>query len=251
MTDRELERLLLTTASGVRYPSTPDLTDRVLAGISALASRREVVFRPFLVPVPTVVLAALVLSVVLVLAVSPAGDAVARFFGVEGSKIERLPPAPPGVTATPLPTPEGLGATAKPVSLTEAAAAAGFAPGLPSGQGDPQGVYLIRYGTQAVVVLRYEDFDLWQAQLQQNASFGKLISPESVVQDVSVRGEPATWLTGGPHFVSYILPNGEGLRESLRTVDRNTLIWRTAKVFYRMETDLSLEEALHIAERLP
>ncbi|MPZ49717.1 MAG: hypothetical protein GEU75_10570 [Dehalococcoidia bacterium] len=251
MTDRELERLLQIAASDVRYPSAADLTDGVLARISAPASQHEVQRRAFLAPATAMLFAALVLSVVLVITASPAGDAIARFFGVEGSRVERLPPAPPGATATPFPNSEGLGANVQPMSLAEAAAAAGFAPGLPSGLGGPREVYLVQYGSQAVVVLRYDRFDLWQAQLQQNASFGKQVPPEGVIQEVSVRGEPATWLTGAPHFVSYILPSGQELRESARTVDKNTLIWRTARAFYRMETDLSLEEALRLAASLP
>ena len=36
-----------------------------------------------------------------------------------------------------------------------------------------------------------------------------------------------------------------------RTVSRDTLIWRTDFAFYRVETTLSLDEAIRIAETLP
>jgi hypothetical protein len=199
-------------------------------------------------PAVSLVLVGLLVSVTLALAISPAGEAIARFFGVEGSKVERLPE---GATTTPPTGGVDLGSTARLLTLTEAAAIAGFIPGLPSGEGEPREVYLVNYASQAVVVLRYERFDLWQAQLQQNAYFGKQVPRETLVREVSVRNVAATWLAGAPHFVSYILPGSLELRESIRTVDKNTLIWRTASAFYRMETDLSLDEALHIAEKLP
>jgi hypothetical protein len=39
--------------------------------------------------------------------------------------------------------------------------------------------------------------------------------------------------------------------ESFRQVDRSTLIWRTDAAFYRIETDLPMEDAIRIAETLP
>jgi hypothetical protein len=251
MTDQELERLLQVAASGTRYPATPDIADRVATRLAEASSAREAAFRPFALSFVSVVLAAVVLAVALALVASPVGHAVARLFGVEGSKIERLPRVPDATTATPLPAAGDLGASARPVSLAEAAAATGFQPGLPAGRALPREAYLVKYADQAVVVLRYEGFDVWQAQLQQDASFGKIVSPESIILDVRVRDEPAIWLSGGTHFVRYILPSGQAVRDSVRTVDKNTLIWRTSRCFYRLETELSLSEALSIAASLP
>jgi hypothetical protein len=39
--------------------------------------------------------------------------------------------------------------------------------------------------------------------------------------------------------------------ESDRVVERNTLVWRTDTFFYRIETNMSLEDTLRIAETLP
>jgi hypothetical protein len=253
MTDRDLEGLLLTAASSVRYPPSPDLSDRVLAKIVAADGRRTRKASRSLRAIPampavSLMLVGLLVTVLLSLAISPAGEAIARFFGVEGSKVERLPE---GATTTPPSGDAGLGPTARLVSLTEAAAMAGFAPGLPSGEGEPQEVHLVHYGSQTVIVLRYERFDLWQAQLQQNAYFAKQVPQQGTVREVSVRNVAATWLAGAPHFVSYVQPGGPELRQSIRTVNKNTLIWRTARAFYRLETDLPLEDALRIAEMLP
>jgi hypothetical protein len=253
MTDKDLERLLLTAASSVRYPPSPDFSDRVLAEIVGADTRRTREASRSLRAIPampavSLVLVGLLVTVLLASAISPAGEAIARLFGVEGSKVERLPE---GATTTPPTGDAGLGPTARLVTLPEAAAMAGFAPRLPSDEGEPQEVHLVHYGSQTVIVLRYPEFDLWQAQLQQNAYFAKQVPAQGVVREVRVRNVAATWLAGAPHFVSYVLPGGLELRESIRTVEMNTLIWRTASGFYRMETDLSLEEALRIAGTLP
>jgi hypothetical protein len=250
MTNEALDRLLRAAALGVRYPQTPHLSDRVLTQIAASDGERSRKASRFRItsPAASMVLGVLLLSVLLALAISPAGEAIARLFGVEGSRIERLPE---GATTSPPIGDAGLGPTARLLTLTEAAAIAGFPLGLPSGEGEPREVYVVNYASQAVVILRYERFDLWQAQLQQNAYFGKQVPRDTFVREVSVRNVAATWLAGAPHFVSYVLPGGSEVRESIRTVDKNTLIWRTSRAFYRMETDLSLEEALRIAERLP
>ena len=97
------------------------------------------------------------------LAVPSSRSAIASFFGVEGSKVERLPTPAPGETPTPLPAPTDLPSSARPASIEEAAAALGFDPALPSGAGDPQSVYLVDYSGEPVAILRYPDFDLWQA----------------------------------------------------------------------------------------
>jgi hypothetical protein len=38
---------------------------------------------------------------------------------------------------------------------------------------------------------------------------------------------------------------------SVRTVERSTLIWSSGPTFYRLETDLTEEEAVTLAESLP
>jgi hypothetical protein len=51
--------------------------------------------------------------------------------------------------------------------------------------------------------------------------------------------------------VEYVDENGVASQESSRMVERSTLIWRTDAALYRLETDLSLDDAVTIAETLP
>jgi hypothetical protein len=265
MIDQRLEALLARTAGAIEYPPTPDLSARVLGNLSAHPSPpaagplsplgrglgRGVAFWPAL----GLTLLAAVLVLVAALAISPTRDAIARFFGVEGSKIEFLPTPLPGETATPFPTAvQSLTPDLRSVpgvELDRLPELAGFTAALPAVPEQRIETNLLFYGRDAVVVHAYPDFDLWQSRIEGFASFGKQVRPEGTVENVEVGSVPGRWLTGAEHVVSYTDRNGAHIPASQRIVDRNTLIWRTDAFFYRIETDLSLEEALRIAKTLP
>ena len=154
-----------------------------------------------------VLIAALALAAAL--AVEPSREAIARLFGVQGSKIEVLPA---GAFPTPVPTialRDGGPATPRPLSalvssgVAEAvplgvlAAETGFAPALPQGFGSPEQAYVVRYGQDRVAALEYATFEVWQARLEGDASFGKVMPPEGILEQVRVGGQPAYWLSGG------------------------------------------------------
>ncbi|MGE0686970.1 MAG: hypothetical protein AB7P33_09515, partial [Dehalococcoidia bacterium] len=192
------------------------------------------------------------------LAVEPSREAIARFFGVKGSTIEVVPE---GAIPTPLPSPTfapggglvrevPLSQVATPTPLGSIAAAAGFDALLPAGQGAPLRSFVVSLGSDRVVLLQFETFDLWEARLEQEASFGKGITAGSVSEELTVGGEPAYWLSGSPHYVQYIDSRGVRIEASLRVVERSTLIWRTDAAFYRIETSLPRDEAVRIASTL-
>ena len=66
-----------------------------------------------------------------------------------------------------------------------------------------------------------------------------------VIQETQVNGRYAVWVQG-PYLVR--LTNGD--YNFRRTVEGNTLIWEENGITYRLETNLSLEEAVKIAESL-
>jgi len=66
-----------------------------------------------------------------------------------------------------------------------------------------------------------------------------------VVEETQVNGLAAAWTTG-PYPL--LLQNGD--IEVTRLIDGHVLIWSDDTMTYRLETDLSLEEALKIAESL-
>lgn len=236
-------------AAQASYPATPALRAWVLAAIAEDTPGRS---RPALPRRRALLLAsavALAVAIVVVLAVPRSRGAVADFFGVQGSKIEILPTPAAGVTPTPFPTPAGIQWIATPTSLDIARSAAGFDPALPRGQGEPLGVYLVDYGRPPVVVLQYARFDLWESR---TVGFFVKGVPEGVtVHDRTVKGLPATWIGEGEHIVRFVDSSGQEVAASVRTVDRGTLIWSSGGTFYRLETDLTEEEAVSIAESLP
>lgn len=270
------ERLLDEAATQFAYPPAPDLSVRVQAEIAERAPV-EAATRTRRLRFAYAAAAALLLSVALTLAVEPARTAVAQFFGlVEGVRIEILPPADEATptsaptaqptstataaptatrTATPAPTESPspssvLNDIADPMTLAAAAVALGFEPSLPPGYGDPAAVYLLRGLGGVVVVLQYQDFDLWQSR-SPSIYLGKGVPENLLIETPLVRGEPSYWIEGGRHFMRFLDANGETIAGTERAVDRNTLIWRSGETFYRLETDLPRAEAIAVAESLP
>jgi hypothetical protein len=251
MIDRSLERLLSDTARGVEYPATPDLSARVVASL------REPVALHVAPRRPAFGLALLVTALVVVaaLAISPSRDAIARLFGVEGSRIEFLPTPAPGITPTPFPT--AVPTSSPPpgvipgVDLNTMTELVGFDAALPVVAEERSQSTVYFYGGDGVVLHTYPSFELWQSRLQGHASFGKQVRPDGTVEEIEVGDVPGLWVTGPEHIVSYSDRNGAHIPASQRIVDTNTLIWRTDAFFYRIETDLALEETLRIAETLP
>jgi hypothetical protein len=66
-----------------------------------------------------------------------------------------------------------------------------------------------------------------------------------VIEETEVNGQRAVW-TVGP----YPLISRNGDVELTRMVEGHVLIWESDGVTYRLETGLSLEETLKIAESL-
>ena len=67
----------------------------------------------------------------------------------------------------------------------------------------------------------------------------------AIIQETNVNDHPAIWAVG-PYPL--ILSNGDA--QFMRMIDGQVLIWADGDVTYRLETDLTLEEALKVAESL-
>jgi len=127
--------------------------------------------------------------------------------------------------------------------------AMGHEPALPSGVGEAEALYVVRYGGQPLLIAVYEDFDLWQTR--GGGFFGKGVPADILIEQPEVNGRDAFWIEPGGHETAFFDDDGNEVRGSRRTVDSNVLIWRGEETYYRLETELSLEEALAIAETLP
>jgi len=246
------EAMLSRLADGLTYPATPDIASavrrRLGEGPGAVVERRRA-----WAPVVAGAVGALLLAAALVLAVSgDVREAVAGFLGlaVPGEEIHLLPTPAPGVTPTPLPTALPLESYATATTIDAAARQLGFAAVFPPGEGPPSGVYIVDYQGARVLVLEYGRFDLWETDSVILLKF--VFSKETpVLEQLTVKGQPAYWLGGGGHVVRVAGPDGKEVAGSERTVTRNTLVWHGAALNYRLETELSKDEAVTLAEGLP
>jgi hypothetical protein len=114
--------------------------------------------------------------------------------------------------------------------------------------GPPDKVYLQNLDGPAVVLVWLNPVQPNQIraslhQLAQGALISK-IEPR-VIQETTVSGRRALW-TEGPYFLQ--LQNGN--YDIRRLVEGNVLIWTEGDITYRLESDLSLPEAVQIAETL-
>ena len=268
LTEQRLDELLAEASVAVEYPATPDLGSSVLAAIGRevppTTSRR-------MQRLAMAAAAVVVLAILGSLAAPPTRTAIGEFFGlVEGERIERLPTATraptvtqpaaiaPSVSATATATatttdptpPSTLDGIGKPTTLVEAEEATGFEAPLPAAAGEPVAVWLVRYEDFPVIVLEYEQFDLWQASGTSFGYFGKFVQWETVVETPEVDGSVGYWVESGGQIVSFFDAEGDLVPGSERTVERNALIWRRGERFFRLETGLPFEEALVIAESL-
>lgn len=133
MDELMLERLLRRAAANSAYPPTPALRGRVLAAITEPAPARPS-RRPAFALAAIATIATIALALSIALTVPNSRSAIAEFFGVEGSKIERLPTPAPGVTPTPLPAPADPAALATPIARRSGAPCR-----LPAGHAAPSG----------------------------------------------------------------------------------------------------------------
>lgn len=237
----ELEQRLLALGRELDVPEPPDVAARVLADIGAARPpfrRRRLVLA----------LAALVLAALLaVLAVPDARSALLRFLHIGGARIELVDDLPE--VAGPAELELVLG---KRVSLTEARSEAGF--DLLELDEEPDGVFL---GDRATVWFLYGAPDAVHLLVSQTPGvridepfvLKKLAAAGTRVDAASVRGSPAYFLSGEPHVVMLLDELGEELPESLRLA-RDVLVWEERGRTVRLEGDLTLVEALELADSL-
>ena len=251
--ERELERL----ARAVTYPAAPPLAAVVRRRLEAAPARAPRVWAlpPARWALPTgrqALAAACAIAVALAVvfgAWAPGREAAADFFDrIRIFRTEESREGEPGVTATQLPT-EIAGAAVSPAEAERRL-------GLPLMQPHyPEGVRLERTLLQefpgfVAVALFYEgpsglSFVLFEA----NCCVGKGLGPGATASPVAGLGREAYWLQGR-HTVVYYNASGELVQRSQRTTEANTLVWDADGRVFRLEGDLSQEEALRIAQSL-
>lgn len=250
--DRDLapiDSLLRRAADAFAYPPTPP----VLQGVRAAMARPVPLakpgrwipgglsFRPALAA-----LAVIAVAIGALLAVPASRSAVADLFDIGNVRVEDGPTTQP--TAPVLAT----NSFARPSSLAEALGVVDFPLRLPTMDGqrlDPEAVYL--QGEESglpVVIAVYNDagLDLYQTRL---GTFGKGNGEDGFVE-TSFDGHSALWIEAGGHIAQFYDAQGRLVIESRRSVDWGTLLWAEDGITYRLETDLSMEDAITVAQSL-
>ena len=249
----ELERSLATLGRRIEWPDETDLTRSVRAAIVAAPQRRATPWRAFAFAAAFVALVA----TASLLSFPGVRTAVADFLGIGGVRID---------TGGSAPTPAADLDLGERVSLAWARNSVSFEVRLPEALGQPDSVWLDAGVAGGQVALAFESSpDLPAAP---GTDLGALITqfPDAEVEatalkkvtgsqsgttfePVVVEGEQGFWVSGEPHVIAYLEPDGEVRNETVRLAG-NVLLWESEGVTYRIESTLSRSEALAIAESL-
>ena len=241
----EMERLendIALLGRGIIFPQTPSLA----AGVRSRIERARVMRAPaplWQLALTGVAAAAVALAFV-VGVLAPARNAVADIF--DGINIFQTDEVPPDLTRD---------ITGTELSFEQAELRLGFPLRLPDGA-RPDRVLLQDFGNVKAAVLFYNhDGDAAYALFETNTQvgkglgIGKGVTEPGQAQPVSGLGGEAYWLTG-LRIVQYYDTDGAVIQDSVRATDVNTLLWvRDGRVF-RIEGDLTQEEAIAIASSL-
>ena len=217
-------------------------------------------------------IAAIAIAIVLALliAIPQTREAIAQLLGLRFIQIVPVTPTPTSITTTPAPiTTPGVAPIDQccPTTLDKARQQARFAIRLPLdatpsqvffqdqlfGPGSPAQQLILVFGDpQAPRFVLYEA-ESWLYQKTVTAS-GAPLGSGTTISETTVGGRRAEWLSGAPHLLVTLDQKGEPILGSERPVNANTLIWDIGSgsnvVTFRLETTLSLSEAVRFAESL-
>lgn len=261
MTEHELEATLADVGGRLAYPRPTRLADAVGARLREPRSGRwwDALRSPRYAFAP-IVATLVVLVLAVALAIPEARAAASEFLHLRGIDIFRAPSvATPAANASPR---AGLGSL---TTLDEARRRADFTLRVPTDArlGSPDEVYLdvatpgahqriaLVYGQRASIPVSHEAgvsvlvVEL-RGRFDETLIAGKSAGPETKIEAVSVNGGRGIWLEGAPHLFFYRDDSGVVWTETLRLAG-NTLLWEQDGVTYRLEAQVSREEALRIA----
>jgi hypothetical protein len=248
MTD-PFETRLKELAQKVDYPVTPPIAKAVMARISV----KPPVFSRRLAWSLTI----LFITIISLMAIPPVRAAVFEFIQIGIVRIFPEAHTPIPETKTPLtPTPSALIPLLEEimgeVTLQEARAFVEYPIPLPTHPvdlGEPDRIFVQEVDSQMTILVWLDDENPGKVKLSlhiipPNSWVIKKVDP-TVIELTNVNGQRAVWATG-PYPL--LLHNRE--IDFVRLIEGNVLVWTQGDLTYRLETDLSLEEAIKIAESL-
>jgi hypothetical protein len=261
---QEWEALIRRRAGALAYPPTPDIAERVRLRLAREGRKRGALRRQLAWA------AGILLALLIGLwSVPPVRAAILEFIQIGAVRIWLVEPAPtpppaPLTPATAAPTPTArLTPTVLPslfnlagaTTLAEAERRAGFPirmPTYPTELGEPDGVFYQDMNGPVVVLVWLEPEEPSQAryslQIMRDSALVYKMQPP-VVMSTTVNGNPAIW-THGPYLLAYQASSGTDW-QSRYLVTGHVLIWEAEGLTYRLESDLSQDEAKRMAESLP
>jgi hypothetical protein len=246
----ELERALAGLGAELAFPEAPDLSERILARLEAEPAppRRRA-------PRRALVLAfvALALALGAAFAVPQARTAILEFFRLRGATVERvetLPAVPTGVSAAlrlgrettadeldGVLVPEALGAPDAAYVSEEQ-----YGRRLTLVYGPRDGVPRSQYTGVGILVTEFDG-------ALDTQYLDKMVENATSVEELTVAGNRALWLEGGPHFVVFRTAGG-AIGEDVGRLAGNTLLVENGTMLVRIEGEISRERAIEIAESL-
>ena len=226
----------------VEWPDAPDVAPAVTAQIGAPAPRRRRSLRLGLA------LAAILLALAVALAVPPARSAIFDWLGIGSARIELVGELP----ALPLTTSVEL--LGRPTTLADARRHARFplaAP--PRGEPAPDEIRVVDGRRVSYLWLDGERIRLLVTQvpglLQRGEILKKLIPPTVRIDQFTIDGDGAVFVSGGPHGVFLLDPNGS-YREDHGWLAGNTLLVDRGGSTLRIEGDLARDKAVELARSM-
>jgi hypothetical protein len=224
-----LEQRLQALGRELAFPPEPDLDATATAA------------RPF--PWRWVALAAAVIALAAAFAVPSARTSILRFFHIQGATVERVETLPPAQERS------NAGGLGRRVSLPEAERLLGFRLLLPPLAAEPR-VYLLD-GVLATVILRVDGHPVLLSQYaaRDYGLLKKSVGEKTLVEPVRVAGQPALWVEGPPHTLTYFSSSGE-FRQKTVKIHGNVLLWTRGPVTVRLEGRLSKPQALRLARQV-
>jgi hypothetical protein len=233
------------------YPATPPIARKVMGRI-----RKPVPFSRKLAWALTILL----LTFASLMAVPTVRAAVIEFIQIgvvrifpsnEPANEIIVTPTPPVKNTVPAPTSliPFLESIAGETSLEVARQIARYPISLPADLGEPDRVF-VQEAAEAMVILVWTDEENPQQvemSLHLIPQYSWVIKKANfeTVELTTVHGEQAAWTTG-PYP---LIMNNRDIQYT-RLIEGHVLIWTEGDLTYRLETDLSMEEAIKIAESL-
>jgi hypothetical protein len=227
----ELERQLRALGGAIAYPPVPDLVAAVRPRLERRPARS---WRPLAVG-----LAVLVLALGIAFAVPPARSALLRFFHLRGATVERVEVLP----AAPEQTARDLGQL---LPTTTAKRRLGFRLLLPP-DAQPARVYVLQHAV-ATIPLRWHGrrLLLFEFRGATEMLLKKVVPFQSNVEPTQVGSDPALWVSGGRHVLTWVDSLGS-FREKPVSITGNALLWLHDGLVLRLQGRISRHDALALA----